>query len=98
MNRRLIICFGVVFSSFILVLFFFGVLWGIDDLGILFTDSVYQFLLLLVVVNLLLILLVLHIFLKYVKCDFINEDSQRESMVREYYHYSELSDPPTINT
>ena len=94
MNR--LICTAVVFSFFFIMLFTL-LLININDFGLIVTEAVYQFVLIIACVGITSTGLNIYVLLTYRQYK-INRYKQKERSVHEFYHYHELFDPPVMNT
>ena len=92
-NRGILFIFWILLAVLATSWIFFIIF---TNSNLILTETIYQFVLVICLVSMMISALSLHDILSNVKLE-IKEDNEKQNIVREYYNYNQLLDPPTMN-
>jgi len=92
-TRRILFIFWLFLATLSASWVSFNVL---NDVNLIFTESVYQFVLIISGLSLIIAIISLHEILGEVKSK-IKEEKEKQKNVRDFYQYTQLLDPPSMD-
>lgn len=92
-TRKILFIFWLLLATLSAAWIIFNVL---NDINLIFSELVYRFVFIISCLSFFISVLSLHVILVEIKSK-INEEREKQKNVREFYQYSQLLDPPSID-